>query len=127
MNLKPEWIEAIQHMQRLYGRQWKHKVAFAWSASMSPRDPDTAAALRQMRNQLGPDWLAAYRPGDIGVGWVARGQIEVPHGGSYRTKSAWRITHQDGKDKIQPYFTNKGDMRATARHLGITLIEDNLP
>jgi len=39
---------------------------------------------------------------------------------------AWRIVDKDGKDMVQPWSDTKTEARETAKHCGITLIEEKL-
>ena len=38
--------------------------------------------------------------------------------------NAWRIVDVDGSDMVQPWANTKGEARATAKSLNITLIEE---
>ena len=125
MKLTPQQLAALKQFQAWHGRGWRAKLLTAWSAGLSPGDTDMAAALRQLRNQLGPIWLAKYQVGHEGVGWLARRRMEVGSGErGYRWVDAWAIVHQDGTDMIQPYMRRKGEARAVARDLNITLMEE---
>lgn len=52
----PGQIEALKRFAETHGRTWKSKLVNTWISGRDERIPD-AALLRQVRNQLGPQWL----------------------------------------------------------------------
>lgn len=47
---------ALQRYANQHGRQWKSQLSSDWSSGRDDRRED-GALLRQVRNQLGPEWL----------------------------------------------------------------------
>lgn len=56
--MKPttEQIAALAAYQAEHGRNWKFKLCIEWM------NGTTTGLLQEVRNQLGPNWLANYRP-----------------------------------------------------------------
>ncbi len=54
---------ALDSFREANGRNWKTALLKNWERASYPGvlDPDHAAALHQLRNTLGPDWLMKYR------------------------------------------------------------------
>ena len=51
-----EQTAALQRFAQTHGRTWKSKLADAWISGRDDRLPD-GSLLRQVRNELGPQWL----------------------------------------------------------------------
>lgn len=56
----PEQLAALQAFAQKYGRNWKYKLVGAWCNGADAREPN-GHLLRQVRNQLGPQWLANFK------------------------------------------------------------------
>lgn len=57
---------ALDAFRERNGRNWKSALREGWErARYRNTSPDDAAALQQVRNSLGPEWLAQYRPSDV--------------------------------------------------------------
>ena len=56
--LTTEQQTAVQAFAAKHGRKWKSALADAWMTGRDASQPD-GWALRQVRNQFGPKWLAA--------------------------------------------------------------------
>ncbi len=60
-------MRALQHWRSVHGRDWRNKLWLAWMdagsgwAGYSPE-------LRQLRNSLGPKWLASFKLPNTAVG-----------------------------------------------------------
>lgn len=60
--LSVEHQEAIDFFRNQNGRTWKSALRSCWSKANYPNTPDNhAAALQQLRNSHGPEWLMQYR------------------------------------------------------------------
>lgn len=60
--LNTEHQAAIDFFRDKNGRTWKNALRACWSKSNYPNTPDNhAAALQQLRNTHGPEWLMQYR------------------------------------------------------------------
>lgn len=57
----PEQIAAIENFRKARGRDWKARLNAMWADGRDAELFD-GSLLRQVRNNLGPRWLAAYRP-----------------------------------------------------------------
>lgn len=122
--LTADQLLALQVWQTLQGRRWKENLRWAWeTGNYDVANVGVASALQQLRNEYGPRWLIAYRPGDKQVGWLKPRHFEVA-GANYHWVHGWCIAHEDGTDMIQPYCRTKTEARQLARDLNITLIED---
>jgi len=53
----PEQQLAINQFKAKYGQFWKEELATKWWSGRDVNEPH-GALLRQVRNQLGPQWLA---------------------------------------------------------------------
>lgn len=55
----PEQAAILLKCAGKYGRYWKDQITNLWAAGWYPRwaTHDECAALRQVRNDLGPEWL----------------------------------------------------------------------
>lgn len=53
-----EQLEALKRFATAHGRSWKQRLSTAWTTGRDERLRD-GALLRQVRNQLGPEWLSA--------------------------------------------------------------------
>lgn len=51
-----EQTAALQRFAQNHGRTWKSKLTDAWISGRDDRLPD-GSLLRQVRNELGPQWL----------------------------------------------------------------------
>lgn len=115
---------AISCLIHDYGESWRAALRSLWTRGADDRHSH-GAALRQLRNQFGPEWLDAYRPGDTQVGWLQRSQMEAGTGApGFRWVSCWKIVNENGIDMVQPYDRTKNLARETARRLHITLLEE---
>ena len=57
---------ALDAFRERHGRNWKSALRESWErARYRNTSPDDAAALQQVRNSLGPEWLAQYRPSEV--------------------------------------------------------------
>ena len=123
MKLTHHQLAALAEFQRRNGRGWKYKLRFCWESGLWAAAAQMAP-LQQLRNQLGPVWLNAYKTGDEQVGWLHPAMYEAPNGAEYGWRRGWKIAWPDGRDMIQPYCRTKTEARELARSLKITLIED---
>jgi hypothetical protein len=63
-NLEPHELETLQAFAAKYGREWKQYLLAAWLSysykgiHMGGQDTGT---LRQLRNDLGGEWLSKFR------------------------------------------------------------------
>ena len=55
-----EQERAVKAYASKHGRFWKQKLLLAWQTGRDVAEPD-GHALRQLRNQGGPRWLAAVK------------------------------------------------------------------
>lgn len=55
-----EQERAVKAYAAKHGRFWKQKLLLAWQTGRDVAEPD-GHALRQLRNQGGPRWLAAVK------------------------------------------------------------------
>ncbi len=60
MKPTPEQLERLRSFATAYGINWKRALTDAWLAGLDERMQD-GHLLRQVRNQLGPRWLEAFR------------------------------------------------------------------
>lgn len=68
VTLTPEQLDALDAFRARNGRSWKEALRTSWERARYPHmAPDHAAALQQIRNALGPEWLSKYRPRNIAV------------------------------------------------------------
>lgn len=56
----PQQLEALQRFAERHGRTWKCRLVGAWMNGTDDRLPD-GGLLRQVRNQLGVQWLRGFR------------------------------------------------------------------
>jgi hypothetical protein len=56
-----EQQQALQQFAAANGRYWKSKLKAAWYNGTDASLPN-GGLLRQVRNELGPLWLASFRP-----------------------------------------------------------------
>jgi hypothetical protein len=54
----PAQLAALKAYAAKHGLQWRRKLADAWLIGADATDPD-GHLLRQLRNTLGPSWLAS--------------------------------------------------------------------
>lgn len=54
----PEQLAAVQAFRAKHGRTWRADLLAAWLNGRDASEPD-GHLLRQVRNQLGPRWLAS--------------------------------------------------------------------
>lgn len=84
---KPEGLSedqraAVTAFRDANGRAWKAKLGSLWMSGNYSRhgvDANQAALLQQVRNQFGPEWLAAYRPevaSDTGEAVLSRETVQ---------------------------------------------------
>lgn len=52
-------LQALERFATKHGREWKAVLSAAWTSGRDESMPD-GALLRQVRNQLGPEWLASF-------------------------------------------------------------------
>ena len=52
-----EQVAALREYAAKNGRRWKSRLVSDWTTGRDERQP----LLRQVRNQLGPEWLRSYR------------------------------------------------------------------
>lgn len=55
----PEQLSRLQSFAQAHGRYWKRELSDMWQDGRDAREQD-GHLLRQVRNQLGPRWLAAF-------------------------------------------------------------------
>ena len=55
-----EQEQAVRAYAAKYGRFWKQKLLLAWQTGQDTAEP-LGHALRQVRNQYGPRWLAGVK------------------------------------------------------------------
>jgi len=68
VTLTPEQLDALDAFRARNGRSWKEALRTSWERARYPNmAQDHAAALQQIRNALGPEWLSKYRPRNIAV------------------------------------------------------------
>ncbi len=58
-DLTTEQLLALERFAAKYGASWKSDLSAAWASGKDERLPD-GALLRQVRNQLGPEWLEGF-------------------------------------------------------------------
>ena len=61
-----EHLAALERFRVQHGRRWKSWLRASWSSGVYPiyaRDNGDDALLQQVRNALGPSWLAKYQGG----------------------------------------------------------------
>lgn len=90
---------------------WKRDLRELWEKACAGH-PD-GGLLQQLRNNLGPRWLTAFRPGDTKVGYL------VLHG-----HGEYRIEDVDCGPLVDGGFTSKTAARRAAQRYKITLLED---
>lgn len=56
----PEQLARLQQYAAEHGRYWKRDLNDAWQNGADAREQD-GHLLRQVRNQLGPQWLQSFR------------------------------------------------------------------
>lgn len=65
----PSQQEALDAFRDANGRNWKNALRANWERASYPGvSAAHAAALQQVRNTLGPEWLSKYRAQE----WVSR-------------------------------------------------------
>ena len=119
-----EQLAAVEAFRKRHGRRWKATLRFAWDTGMYASS-DSAPLLQQLRNEFGPLWLNAYRPGDTKAG-VLIAQPALPFPGQARRglpRTVWAVTAGNGQDLHEP-FDKKEDARCYCQNNGITLIEE---
>ena len=57
----PEQLAALERFAEHHGRSWKSKLSSAWASGEDASMAD-GPLLRQVRNQLGPNWLQTFIP-----------------------------------------------------------------
>ena len=57
----PEQLTALIAFATKHGKDWKEKLKDGWRNSAFP------GVLQQIRNQLGPEWLAAFEPEEVEI------------------------------------------------------------
>lgn len=116
MHPTPEQLAALDAFRLRQGRKWKALLCFAWGSGIWPAGA-ASGYLQQLRNQFGPEWLTAYRPGDTRVGWLKfhRGQGALPDRYSIVQKNSVRMSQ---------WLRSKTAARRAAQADGITLIEN---
>jgi len=57
--LNDEQRAALEKFKTKYGKNWKLVLAEKWWTGADAAEPD-GHLLRQIRNRLGPEWLASY-------------------------------------------------------------------
>jgi hypothetical protein len=58
--ITPEQLKAVQEYANKHGRCWKAKLRASWENGRY-EDGDDSSSLQQIRNTLGPTWLAFVR------------------------------------------------------------------
>ncbi len=124
MKLTTEQLEALQAWQSVRGRAWKADVRLAWETG-DYQHSRHASALQQLRNELGPRWLIAYRKGDDQVGWLV--SVKAPPFPTERQmfngfRTMWLVGDSAGT-LLEAQHT-KADARRYCQNNRITLIED---
>lgn len=112
--LTPEQQHALDTFRNLYSRRWRVELASAWAKGAEYQYPH-GAYLRQIRNNFGPDWLAAYRPGDERVGYLRQVIATGPY-------ISWEIEAPDG-GRMHFDLPTKTEARRRAKMYKITLVE----
>lgn len=110
MKLTDEQLAELERFQAQYGRNWKSTLRFCWETGMYPTSA-SGVPLQQLRNELGPSWLNAYRIGDNQVGYL-----------SWCFSKYW-VCDAEGQQICLPSKTKPG-ARGFAKAHHITLIED---
>ncbi len=118
MHPTPDQLAAVERWHRRHGRSWKAELRAAWESGAYHTNDDSL--LQQLRNEFGPRWLNAYRPGDDQVGYLYPFKAGNDAG--------WRLTYNviDAAHGIliPSAFLTKASARKAARLHKITLIED---
>jgi hypothetical protein len=67
--LLPEELEAVKLFAADYGKKWKEELAFKYwyNARIYRNGGKEYPVLHAMRNNLGPKWLAGYKPKPEGL------------------------------------------------------------
>lgn len=55
-----EQMEALRAFAKKYGKDWKQELCDKWMCGADANEPN-GHLLRQVRNQLGPSWLAKVK------------------------------------------------------------------
>lgn len=122
MHPTPEQLAALDAFRLRQGRKWKALLRFAWGSGIWPAGA-ASGYLQQLRNQFGPEWLTAYRPGDTRVGWLKADHHDHPGASKHFQLNAWRVIDRSGVELTRPAFNNKNDARCYCRDEHVTLIE----
>lgn len=61
LHLTAEQYDALVAYAAKYGDNWKEKLSNAWLNGADANEPN-GHLLRQVRNRLGPSWLAKFNP-----------------------------------------------------------------
>ena len=123
MKPTPEQLAALDMFRSFHGRRWKAVLRDGWEHGIPP-DTICGGLLQQLRNEFGPAWLIAYRPGDTKVGYLKPDFLAERCRARRAIINAWRIVGRDGVDLVQPWPNSKNEARTLCRDLHITLIED---
>lgn len=79
---EPEQMAAIVRFAQRHGRSWKSALRDAWASGKDDSMPD-GPLLRQVRNQLGPNWLQTFvlspSASNEGVAAVQKGIFSTPY------------------------------------------------
>lgn len=80
----PEQASALVHFAKIVGRNWKRELSDCWMRAQypAPIPEDLAAPLQQIRNDLGPSWLANAKLSTL------RAQAEADRGALARALSS---------------------------------------
>lgn len=114
-----EQLRALHMFQDKYGQRWRSILATKWAGGTDADEPG-GCYLRQLRNDFGPDWLAAYRKGHAMVGWL---QPTPWAGGEHASPGVtWDIVLKDG-EVLYTALDTKTEARRTAEQRRLTLIE----
>ncbi|OJV63663.1 MAG: hypothetical protein BGO35_04305 [Burkholderiales bacterium 64-34] len=53
-------LQALERFAAKHGQEWKAALSAAWASGQDESMPD-GSLLRQIRNQLGPEWLEGFQ------------------------------------------------------------------
>ncbi len=118
-----EQLDALKRFQDKVGHHWKAELRVLWEQGY-PQDFEDAGLLQQLRNNLGPRWLTAYRPGEKRVGFLQQQVVEGTTVKAFWGRPLWLLVDVAGNQLDTVQGLSKSDARRVAKNNRITLIED---
>jgi hypothetical protein len=108
-----EQLDALEVFRAENGPAWKVKLLDGWQRAKYP------GHLQALRNQFGPAWLIAWKPGQTRVGWLR----QVPNTGARATRP-YHYEVQDADGHCMLTFPSKVMARSVCPDNLITLLEE---